>query len=804
MKKVESVYVLDDLSEVPAIVGRMRSYGRDVGFDIETVDRNPIKDQIVALQFKPKGKKAAIIDVRHFSKSDLRMLGSMLEPLFDGSVTLVGQNLKFDLEFLLAQLGLAAHKVYDTMLAEQIILGLGVSSAKLKNIHFGMADIADRYGVDVHKEERSWFIHLDTRVEGGVRTQVGVQEECVDHYYNEDGQEVDSTDDDDDSLTVKQECQEVPVFEVVGGTRPWDEPFPVEQIIYMRQDVSVVHKIKEAQQTGITEYGLGVVIDIEMRALPALTGIEVFGVQINREGWLSVIDRVEVRARELETVLHLGKPPTYNEKGVLVDAGFEGLDVHVLKVRQEKYLEKWRPYQDWMKARDAFIATRKAEWDALPKGQVLHIPERTEPFKNWSEYKKWSLDWWYERNGRQARPPASKSGVNLGSWMQVRDGLNDLGIPVKGVSEEELEPYRNRHPLVGVYIDYSHARKVVTVYGREKGKKAQSFIELLDEHDRLRASYQQIGADTGRMSSFQPNFQQIPADGVGSELRKNVVAAPSHTLVVADFSNIELRIVAELSGDKFLLDAFGSGEDVHAYTAAVMFGLPAEQATKDWTNSHNAVVGGRELENTSYRKVAKTINYMLLYGAGVKRLAVMLGISDKDAKALLDLYYSTFATAMAFLNEQKGRLQAAKDAGESRAYAETRAGRRRWFDIPKYPKIPKGQLTTEAWDELDEKVAEWKKQTASIKRQLANTPIQGLSADITKLAAALWYEAVGYSERMRLVAVIHDEFIIELLPKYAEKASHILADVMMKAMKTFLYQVDLGEVKPVVSDHWVH
>src|SRR5689334_17543720 len=107
------------------------------------------------------------------------------------------------------------------------------------------------------------------------------------------------------------------------------------------------------------------------------------------------------------------------------------------------------------------------------------------------------------------------------------------------------------------------------------------------------------------MSSYAPNFQQIPADGVGSELRKNVVAAPGYTLVVADFSNIELRIVAELSGDKFLIDAFASGEDVHAYTAAVMFGLPKEQATKDWTNEHNAVVGGREIENTSYRKVAK-------------------------------------------------------------------------------------------------------------------------------------------------------------------------------------------------------
>lgn len=761
MQVIENVNVLDRLDEVPAEVSRLRRSGQDVGYDIETTDTDPLTSKIVAIQLKPKGKRMAIVDVRHFTPDDFRTLGMMLEPLFDGFVELVGQNLKFDFEFALVQMGLAAHRAYDTFLTEQVIRGMGYSSAERRQKHYYRMDsIAERYGFEVEKESRSWFIGLDTRPE-------------------------------------------------------WDEPFPVEQIRYMRQDVSVVHKIKAAQQALIEEYGLQEAVELENRALFALVGVETWGVQINREGWLSVVGQVKSRADELETLLHLGK-----------EGEFEGLDVHVLKVRNERYMEKWRPYSEWMKARDSFIATRKAEWEDYQRdsraGHVVTTPDETfnlNVYKNWSEYKKAMLDWWYERHGKLTKPPQNKAGVNLGSWMQVRDGFNDLfasqckqgnkalcGVAVTSTSEDDLTPYRDRHPLVGIYIEYTHARKVLTVYGTERGKKEKSFIEMLDAHDRLRASYQQIGADTGRMSSYNPNFQQIPADGVGAQLRENVVAAEGYTLVVADFSNIELRIVAELSGDQFLLDAFASGQDVHAYTAKVMFGLSDEQATKKWTDSHNAVVGGREIENTSYRKVAKTINYMLLYGAGVKRLAAMLSIADADAKVLLQLYYETFATAIAWLNKQKDRLQAARNRKDDRVFAETRSGRKRWFDIPPFPRHPAngGRVSVEAIEKWEADKEEWRATLAGIKRQLANTPIQGLSADITKEAAALWYERVGYDEEMRLVAIIHDEYILEVVPAKAAEAARRLAQVMMSAMKKYLHVVDLGAVKPVITPYWVH
>jgi DNA polymerase I len=791
-----AVVLIDAPWQVRAEVERLLGYGLDIGFDLETTSTDPINDRVVTIALKPRGKISTVIDVRHWTDAELLGLGPTLSGLFDGSVTIVGQNLKFDLEFMLAKCGLAAHKVYDTMIAEQVILGLGVSSAAEKGVHFDLASIGNKYGVEVHKEERSWFIDLDKRIEGQVLSQVGITRTLVEGGEDAEGNLIDDYYD------------EVPEYAMVGGTRPWDLPLPEDQITYIRQDVSVVHKIKDAQQVAIKEYGLQEVIDLEMRTILPLVGIEHWGVQINREGWLAVIDEVTRKMKALEWDLHLGTPE------------YAGLDVHVLKVRNDRYLEKWQPYEKWMNERDAWVRRAKEMWD----GDIVSHTA----YKNWSEFKKSQQDEFYAEHSKVDKPPTNKEGVNLGSWMQVRDGFNDLfsdpqywqpdpliagklkPIELNSVSEDLLEPYRGMHPLVGVYIDYTHARKIVTSYGREKIGRSKPFIEMLDENDRLRASYQQIGADTGRMSSHSPNLQQIPEKGeVGTELRKNVIAAPGYTLIDADFSNIELRGIAELSGDKFLLDAFKSGQDIHAYTAVVMFKLsiPEGENWKKWTSSHDAVIGGRTLVGTSYRTIAKTINYMLLYGAGVKKLAAMLGISEADAKAVLNTYYATFAAAIFFLAAQKARLDDAKRAGERRTFAQTRAGRRRWFDIPEYPIHPanKGtRLTVDAVDKWQEDVDGWKGRMAAIKRQLANTPIQGMSADITKEACARWYECVGYDDEMRLVAVIHDELIVEATEGRADEAASLLNAVMMWAMDKYLHVVDKGEIDAVTTPYWSH
>src|SRR5713101_6244707 len=750
-KSPTSVRVIDSASDLVAEVSRLRAIGGDIGFDIETTSLDPFTDKLVTLAFKPKGKRTVVVDVRHVDPDGLMLFGAILAPLFDGTVTLVGMSLKFDLSWVLVKMGLAATKLYDMMIAELVILGLGMHEAGDKGIHLDMASIAGRYGVEVSKEERKWFIGLDqaTRV-------------------------------------------------TPSGRPEWNEPLPAEQLAYIRQDVAVPHKVKEAQQAAIDKYGLAEVIDLEMSFLPVVVGKEVWGVQIERDGWLSVIDRVSKIAKDLERVVHLG-----NDR-------HDGLDIHILKVRQERYMDKWHPYEDWMKARDAFVATRRADWDS-------GVPASMLGYKTWSEYKKATLDHWYEEHGKNGKPPENKSGANLGSWMQVRDGFNDLGIPVKGVSEEELTPYIGKHLLVQVFIDYQHARKIETVYGRERGKKKRSFIEMLDATGRLRARYHQIGPGTGRESSLEPNLQQIPKAGVGADLRKYVVPAPGYTFVIADYNSIELRITAEYSHDPFLLGAFTSGVDIHSYTAGVMFHLLPEQINKEWTNSHNVVLNGREIENVPYRDVAKTINYMLLYGAGKTRLAVELHIPEADAEKLLKMYYDTFAVAIGWLDTQKSRLDAARRKSETRIYSTTKSGRVRWFDIPAYPKMPKGKVSehsngdmhvlpasVEDVEKYQADQAAWRKKMASIRRQLANSPIQGTSADITKWAASQWYRQFGYDNEMRLVACVHDEIICEVKQDMAEYASLALQDVMMQAMSTYLKTVDLGQVHEVIVPYWSH
>src|SRR6266568_2904441 len=338
-----------------------------------------------------------------------------------------------------------------------------------------------------------------------------------------------------------------------------------------------------------------------MRAVFNTAGYEYWGVQIDKDGWLEVIERIRAEMLRLEKILHHGTEE------------HDGLDVHIIQVRKEKYFEVWHPYHDWMLARDAYEDTLKPFWEANHEADGL---------PGWGKYKNGMMAAWYEEHGRQSKPKENTEGANLGSPAQVKDGFNRLlkdqkywlyagtdeqgrdkykRVVLKSVNEKTLTPLIGLHPLIQVYIDYQHAKKIVSVYGPDRGKKKPPFIERLDHANRLRPSYNQLGADTGRYSS---NFQQIPDKGIGAELRKHVVAAPGYTLVVADYSNIELRILAEVSGDQFLLAAFASGIDIHSYTAGVMFGLASEQINEEWTKSHNVVLAGKEIANTTYRTVS--------------------------------------------------------------------------------------------------------------------------------------------------------------------------------------------------------
>jgi DNA polymerase I-like protein with 3'-5' exonuclease and polymerase domains len=301
----------------------------------------------------------------------------------------------------------------------------------------------------------------------------------------------------------------------------------------------------------------------------------------------------------------------------------------------------------------------------------------------------------------------------------------------------------------------------------------------------------------------QENLQQIPSKGVGARLRNYVIPQEGWKFVVADFSNIELRILAEVSKDKNMLAAFASGQDLHSATAVLMFGLPNDDKY-DETAREEAVINGRRLGQT-WRAVAKTINYGLVYGMSATKLGKTLKIPNEDAKMLMSKYFQTYAGVKSWLDAQRGRLDKFIEARYNRAYSTTLAGRRRWYDIPKEPKLNGfPYLTKQAVKEHDVKMQEYKKQMASVRRQMCNSPVQGSSADITKLALSLWYKRWADCPLMRLCGVVHDELIVEAAPGYAEAAAINLAAVMDDAQHEYLKVVTLPKPKACIGDHWAH
>lgn len=717
----------DATSELARIVNT--PYDTEVGLDFETTGKNPREHKMVMVQLKPKGRKTVLIDARD---EDIGALHTALLPLVtDARRTFTGQNLLFELSWLLSHMGFEVDdlraRFSDTMLRELVILGLGFGDAKKRGMAVNMHDIAERYGFHVSKEERSWFFDLDKRPE-------------------------------------------------------WYEPFPQEQLQYGRQDVAVVHLISEAQQKLIDQYGLQEVVDLEARVLPATAGMQHYGLRVDREKWLGIVDGINQRAEELAAQLH-----TY-------------VDIPVMEHRRQLWVPKAQQYAEWVKRREETVDHAKEVWEQ----QAIEIGKTGKPKvrkdyegPNWKDTKQATIDAFKRDNPEPTNPGALKDGVNLNSTDQMKVALRSRGHELESTAEEILTPLAAADPVIQLLLDYRDFQTARSKYG----------LSYLDEHapnDTIYASIQQLGAETGRFSVREPNIQQIPARGAGALLRTAVVSREGYVFLDFDFSNVELRGTASITKDPNMRAAFKSGEDLHAKTAEVMFNLRenpnymAAADKKEWTDTHNAVVGGRELNGTTYRSVAKTINFGLLYGMGAGRLASTLRISVDAARVLMRLYRQTYQVAVRWLREQGQKVENPDKDG--RVYAATIAGRRRWFTLPVL-QVDKNTTATEAQEALEKH----SKRIAEIQRQLGNHPIQGTSADITKLAIALWQERYN-SPEMRLVATVHDELLIEVLdnPETIALAQARLAEVMVEAFQHFLRGVDAGKIGGEPSYYWKH
>ena len=291
---------------------------------------------------------------------------------------------------------------------------------------------------------------------------------------------------------------------------------------------------------------------------------------------------------------------------------------------------------------------------------------------------------------------------------------------------ETLESLRD-YPLVEDILQYRAYQKLNSTY-------VEGLLKVIAEDGRIHTRFNQTEARTGRLSSDNPNLQNIPIrTELGSQLRAYFIAKPGCVLVDADYSQIELRILAHITGDEHMQQAFRSGEDIHRSTAAKIYNLPLEAVTP------------------RIRSSAKAINFGIMYGKGAYSLSKDIGVSVKEADAFLKNYLAAFPKVSGYMD---------KTIADARAcgYVSTLFGRRR---------------------ALPELTSANRNIRASGERMARNTPIQGTAADVIKLAMVrVWRRLRDEKMESRLILTVHDELIVEAPEAEAEKAAAILREEM--------------------------
>jgi DNA polymerase-1 len=352
---------------------------------------------------------------------------------------------------------------------------------------------------------------------------------------------------------------------------------------------------------------------------------------------------------------------------------------------------------------------------------------------------------------------AAGAEFNIQSTQQLGEILfGKLGLPggkktKTGYSTDSdvLESLAEQHDLPRLVLQYRQLTKLKSTY-------VDTLPALVLPRDgRLHTSYHQTVAATGRLSSSDPNLQNIPfRTPLGREVRRAFVAGPGRKMISADYSQVELRIMAHLSQDPELLGAFKNGEDVHARTAERVFGVPPGQAA-----------------TSQQRAMAKVVNFGVMYGMGARALAQQLGCPVPEAKRFIDDYFKTHAGVDRFLKQLVEEARA-------KGYTETMLGRRRAL-----PALAQGETRARA----------------DAERAAINTPIQGSAADLLKLAMVkLAKDLETRGVDARLLLTVHDELLLDCAEKDVAEAQAAVVDAMTHAMDL---TVPL-EVKVGVGDNW--
>lgn len=340
-----------------------------------------------------------------------------------------------------------------------------------------------------------------------------------------------------------------------------------------------------------------------------------------------------------------------------------------------------------------------------------------------------------------------REDINLDSQQQLTKALNRLGIPVpESTRNWKLQPLAAQYPVIATLLEYRTVQKALTSYGT-------NMIDMINPvTNRLHADFRQIGAPTGRFACTNPNIQQVPH---AVEYRRCFSGYPEgRRLVIADYSQIELRILAEFSGDRGFKEAFNTGADLHRVTASQVFNTGLDQVTKE------------------QRDFAKRLNFGVVYGIGAQRFALMTGLSVSEAENVLRKYFGTYRELDIYL----------RDAA-SRAVSDRQA------------RTGSGRLVRFRYDEND------RQQVSMTQRNGKNTPIQGTSADILKRALRLLKDELS-NTNAQIVNIIHDEIVVEADADEAQEVASKVERIMCAAGQEYLKTVPV-KVETEIADEWV-
>lgn len=335
---------------------------------------------------------------------------------------------------------------------------------------------------------------------------------------------------------------------------------------------------------------------------------------------------------------------------------------------------------------------------------------------------------------------------NISSSTQLRDVLFDtLALPTQGIKKgktgystasSELDKLRELHPIIESIEEYRELEKLRNTY-------IDVLPTLVKSDGRIHTTFNQAVASTGRLSSTDPNMQNIPIrTELGREIRNAFIAAPGYSLIAADYSQIELRVVASLAQDETLIGIFERGEDVHAATAAVINGVKLEDVTKEM------------------RRAAKAVNFGVLYGQGAFGLARGTGLTQWEAKQFIETYFQKFSGVKRYLDET---LVFARQNG----YVETLFGRRRYV-----PELASDNFQLRNAGE----------------RMAINMPVQGTAADIMKLAMialskSIEQRAKNNADDVKMILQVHDELVLEVKEGMEEEVSKLVKETMQNVTK---------------------